>query len=75
MIKLIKDNIDNIDEVIILPQQKNGFLGACKILSETIKKYVEDNNMKIVNIIEIDVTYKGEYDWISDFKILIYHKD
>lgn len=45
-----KKNIENIlensiDELIILPQQTNGFLGACKNISFMIKKYVEDNNI------------------------------
>jgi hypothetical protein len=42
---------------------------------QNLKKYVEDNNMKIINIIESDVTYKGGDVWVSDFKILIYHKN
>jgi len=42
---------------------------------QNLKKYVEDNNMKVINIIESDKTYRGGYEWISDFKILIYHKN
>ena len=46
-----KENMENlikneIDGLIILPQQKNGFLrGACKVLSTEIKKYVEYNHI------------------------------
>jgi hypothetical protein len=52
-----KKNFENLledkkIELIILEQQYNKFLGACKNLSENIKNYVEqnnlDNNLKII---------------------------
>lgn len=35
--------LNNVDKLTILPQQCDGFLGACKNLSIKIKQYVEEN--------------------------------
>lgn len=72
---------NNVNELIILPQQNDGFLGACKILSTTIKKYVEDNNIckeqlkiiwleddwEIINNFDINklLEYSGKYTHIN----------
>jgi hypothetical protein len=37
--------LDGVDELIILPQQRNHFLGACKNISNCIKSYAENNNL------------------------------
>jgi len=41
----IEQLLGDINELIILPPQSNGFLGACKNISKYIKSYVDKNNL------------------------------
>ena len=67
--EITKKNFENLledskIELVILEQQYNKFLGACKNLSENIKNYVENNNLDKNNLKIIWL--EDDWDLIED---------